>query len=376
MSEIHGRPEHDTQSDPCIDSLLFVAWKDLAHPEAGGSEIYVDELLCEFQRRGKRVALVCGDPVEQRGYRVLGAGSKFGQYLRAPFVARRSGQWDLLVEVVNGFPFFTPFWWRGPRICVFHHVHDGQWFRYFPKPIAAIGWFIECGMIPLLYPRTVFVAVSPSTAKRMQEIGIDSSRIYLAHNGLDPSFFEVPRHQTPEFQSGVPTFVTVGRLAANKGLDRLLDAWAIFVARNPGRLLVIGDGPERDRLEARGVTGVEFLGRIDEPVKRQIIRDATMLLHSAFREGWGLVIIEAAALGTPAVAFDADGVRDAVRDGLTGRLVNSSEEMASVLTDLVTGDVEVVREMSQAAKEWAAMFTWSRTADELLVAASAAILSK
>jgi glycosyltransferase involved in cell wall biosynthesis len=376
MRELPDGVETNQDSTPGIGSVLFLAWKDMAHPEAGGSEIYVDALLRELLDRGKRASLVCGGPVGRHPYTVLSTGSKFGQYLRAPFVARRSGRWDLLVEVVNGFPFFTPLWWRGPRICLFHHVHGEQWFRYFPKPIAAFGWFIECRLLPRLYKNCVFVAVSPSTAQRMQEIGIDPSRIHIVHNGLDLASFESVTDSPPADRSAVPTFVSVGRLAPNKGLDRVLDAWSIFIANNRGRLLVIGDGPERTRLEELGLDGVEFLGRVDEQTKLRLVAEATVLVHGAFREGWGLVITEAGALGTPAVAFDADGVRDAIRDGVTGRLVNSSEEMAAALVDLVTCDPRVVQEMGRAAREWAGTFTWSRTADELLEAASAAILAK
>jgi glycosyltransferase involved in cell wall biosynthesis len=258
---------------------------------------------------------------------------------------------------------------------VFHHVHDDQWFRYFPKPIAAFGWFVECRLLPRLYRRTTFAALSPSTANRMAEIGIDPARIHVVHAGLDPDLLETDVEALASEPSDVPTFVCVGRLAANKGLDRLLDAWSIYIATTPGRLLVIGDGPERQRLEARAVPGVEFLGRVDEDTKRRVIIDATALVHGAFHEGWGMVITEAGALGTPAVAFDADGVRDAIRDGETGRLVDSTDEMAAVLAELVTGDPAVVEAMGRAAREWASTFTWSRTADELMAAASAAILS-
>lgn len=357
-------------------SVLFLSWRDLANPQAGGSEVFVDELMRELQSRGDRVALVCGDPVGPRAYPVFPSGSTFGQYLRAPFVARRSGRWDLLVEVVNGFPFFTPLWWRRPRLCFFHHVHGEQWFRYFPKPVAAFGWFVEVRLLPLLYRRTVFCALSESTAACLAELGIDPSRIHVVHSGLDQSLLE----PLPESERGadldVPTFVAVGRLAANKGLDRLLDAWSIYTASNPGRLRLIGDGPERARLEDRRVPNVEFLGRVDESVKRRTIADASALVHAAYREGWGMVITEAGALGTPSVAFDADGVRDAIRDGVTGRLVSSPEEMATVLAELVHGDPSVLASLGAAAREWAATFTWSRTADELLAAASRAMISR
>jgi glycosyltransferase involved in cell wall biosynthesis len=87
-----------------------------------------------------------------------------------------------------------------------------------------------------------------------------------------------------------------------------------------------------------------------------------------------MVITEAGALGTPSLAFDADVVRDAIRDGSTGRLVGSSEEMARVMIGISSNDesASTWKAMGGAAKEWASTFTWARTADELLVAAVAA----
>ena len=376
VSNPKGEVEGCIEQSP-VTRFLFLAWKDLAHPEAGGSEIFVDELIREFQRRSVDVALICGSPVDQRPYLVLESGSKFGQYLRAPSVvrkARRLGQRELLVEVVNGFPFFTPLWWRGPRLCFFHHVHGEQWFRYFPKPIAAFGWLVECRLLPVLYRRSVFCALSESTAAELQVLGIDPDRIHVVHSGLDETLFEPRANSASDRPGGEPTFVSVGRLAANKGIDRILDAWALYTAQCPGRLLIIGDGPDRGRLEHRQVPNVEFLGRVDEDDKRQIIHEATALLHGAYREGWGMVITEAGALGTPSLAFDADGVRDAIRNGSTGRLVGSSEEMARVLIEISSNEESATtwEAMGVAAKEWASTFTWARTADELLVAAAAA----
>jgi glycosyltransferase involved in cell wall biosynthesis len=208
----------------------------------------------------------------------------------------------------------------------------------------------------------------------LELLGIDADRIHIVHSGLDETLFEPQMNATTDLPVGEPTFVSVGRLAANKGIDRILDAWALYTEKCPGRLLIIGDGPDRGRLEQRQVPNVEFLGRVDEDEKRQIIHEATALLHGAYREGWGMVITEAGALGTPSLAFDADGVRDAIRDGSTGRLVGSSEEMASVMIEMASNDesASTWKAMGGAAREWAATFTWARTADELLVAAVAA----
>ena len=269
---------------------------------------------------------------------------------------------------MNGFPYLAPLWWRGPRVCFFHHVHEDQWFRHFPRAVAEFGWFVEGTLLPRLYQGTTFGALSESTAAGLVRLGVPRESIHVVHVGLDSTLFDEPAlPPSPE-----PTYVCIGRLVANKGIDRLLDVWEIVQRGRPGRLLMIGDGPDRDLLEARRVPRTEFLGRVDEATKRQIVSQATLLVHGAHREGWGMVITEAAALGTPSLAFDADGVRDAIIDGETGVLAYDLDQMVAewvALTEL--GSARLLR-MGQSARRRAREFTWDRSVDELLVAAEAA----
>ena len=97
-------------------SILFVAWRDLANPLAGGSEILVHQLASGLARRGYDVSLLCGGPIEPNSfYRVVNSGGQYSQYLRAPFHYFRSFRSaDLVVEVCNGMPFLAPLWRRGP----------------------------------------------------------------------------------------------------------------------------------------------------------------------------------------------------------------------------------------------------------------------
>ena len=91
------------------------------------------------------------------------------------------------------------------------------------------------------------------------------------------------------------------------------------------------------------------------------------------KEGWGLTVIEANALGTPVVATDAPGLRDAVRDGKTGFLVaeDNVEGFADRIGSLLAED-DLARTMATAALEWSRGFDWDRAADEMAESLSAA----
>jgi glycosyltransferase involved in cell wall biosynthesis len=92
------------------------------------------------------------------------------------------------------------------------------------------------------------------------------------------------------------------------------------------------------------------------------------------KEGWGLTVIEANALGTPNVASDAPGLRDSVRDGETGFLVPDGDVAAfAERIGALLGDDALARRMSAAALEWSRRFEWDRAADQMEAALTRAL---
>ena len=151
----------------------FAAWRDLAHPQAGGSEVLLDRLARGCLVRGHDVRLMCGGPVGVRPYPVEDLGGEFTQYLRAPIAyARKMRDRDVFVDVSNGIPFFAPLWRRRPVVCLVHHIHAAQWRLRFAPPVSSVGWALERRGVPLVYRRARFIAVSPSTAVGLEGLGI------------------------------------------------------------------------------------------------------------------------------------------------------------------------------------------------------------
>ncbi len=104
-----------------------------------------------------------------------------------------------------------------------------------------------------------------------------------------------------------------------------MEMWESVREQTGGVLTIVGDGPDRERLERKRVEGVEFTGYVSEAEKHHLMSEARILLHPASWEGWGLVITEAAVRGTPAIGFDVPGVREAIVDSETGLLATDSE---------------------------------------------------
>ena len=336
--------------------IAFMSWRDLANEQAGGSEIFIDRLAVALMDLGHEVAHLCGGPVGIRPYPVFDMGGTFTQYVRAPFVHHRVARdWDLLVDTENGLPYFSPLWRNKPILVCVHHVHSEQWDQRFPRPLAAIGRFAEAKIMPLAYRRVPFMAVSPSTASALEDIGVDGKRIHVLHNGVD-----LPTVTVDE-PSAEPLFICAGRLVPHKRIDLLLRVWDQVRPVVGGTLVVMGDGPERASLEALAGDGVIFTGRVDEDEKWRLLGSAWALIHPAHHEGWGIVIIEAGSVGTPALGFAVPGVRDAIVDGQTGILVHSESDLARQWIALVN-DCSLRNRLSEGARRYASGFRWEQVA--------------
>jgi glycosyltransferase involved in cell wall biosynthesis len=346
--------------------VLFVTWRDLAHPQAGGSEVLIDRLARGLIERGHKAAVLCGGPVGARPYPVVDAGGTYSQYLRAPLAYRRHFlDVDLVVDVENGIPFFSPLWRRKPVLCLVHHVHEDQWGLRFPAPVAKLGWLLEKRLMPAVYAHSLFLAVSESTRGALGTIGVPPDRIRVITEGVDVHDAGVARPPTP-------LFTVLGRLVPHKRVDLVLRAWSKVQPEIGGELVVIGDGPDRATLEQLAGPGVRFAGHVSEDEKWRLLGRSWLLVHGAHHEGWGIAVVEAAASGTPALAFDVPGVRDAVVDGTTGLLVSTEIELVGAWLALAS-DESRRQNLGEAARARAALLSWDATVAQFLAIAQEAI---
>ncbi len=326
----------------------------------------IDRLLLGLDARGHDVTLVCGGPVTQHRYDVVQAGGEFTQYLAAPAIcASRFRRADVVIDVENGLPYFSPLWRRKPSLCLVHHVHTDQWGDRFPSAVASACRIVESRVMPAVYRNRTFVAVSNSTADDLCAIGVPRSHIRTIESGVD-----LPP-TTPVERSKEPLFISLNRLVPHKRIGLLLSAWELAADRIPGRLMVLGDGPELAdlRRRAESIPRVEVTGRVSEEMKNHLLAEAWGIVSTAHHEGWGMSIMEAAAAATPALAIDAPGIRDAIVDGVTGILVGGGEgegdlaaAFADALVDLAS-DGDSRKRLGRAARERATEFSWERTID-------------
>jgi len=354
--------------------VLLLNRRDTTHPEGGGSEVFLERTAARLCDLGWRVTVVCarhpGSPaLEHRdGVRVVRSGEGLGLYTRTA-LAMLLGRFrpvDVVVDVQNGMPFCSPLFTRTPVVNLVHHVHRELWPVIFPPALARVGWFAESVVGPRVYRGRPYVAVSDATRAELVGLGVAAEDITVVHNGTDVR--PVPGRQRSER----PTILAVSRLVPHKRLELAVEAVAALRTRVPDvRLLVAGTGyweqHLRDRVEALGVRDhVELLGWVDEADKHRLMAQAWVMAMPSLKEGWGLSVIEAAAHGTPTVAFhDAGGLSESVVDGETGLLVRggSSDFTDALGRLLLDGDLRA--RMRGPAVAHALGFTWEATAHAL-----------
>jgi glycosyltransferase involved in cell wall biosynthesis len=271
---------------------------------------------------------------------------------------RRS--FDAVLDCQNGIPFFTPLALprKVPVLCLVHHVHTAQFGVHFGRWMATIGRLLEGPAANIVYRRHACVAVSPSTVTAMRERLGWTGDIYLIPNGA-------PEPAEPAGRTAAPKTLTwVGRLVAHKRAELLLPV-AERVREHGLTVEVIGRGPAEQALSeavaARGLGAtVRLRGFLSEADKQAAVANSLLHLNTSQGEGWGLCVIEAAAAGVPTVAYDVDGLRDAVRDGQTGWLVRDGEDLADVVDRAVKELADPARRaaVAQACRRWAAQLSW------------------
>jgi glycosyltransferase involved in cell wall biosynthesis len=358
--------------------VLFVNWRDVTHPEGGGSERYVHHMAEGLAAAGLSVSLFCAAhgraPAEEtlRGVRVVRRGGRFSVYPRALLHVLRHRP-RLVVDVQNGLPFGSTLVTRRPVVALVHHVHREQWPIVFGRLGGAIGWWIESVLAPRLYRGSRYVTVSTATAEELGGLGVDLDRLAVVRNGTEavPPVSVLP--------SAEPRLVVLGRLVPHKRVEHAIEVVARLRDRWPGlRLSVVGEGWWEEELRAHaerlGVSAiVDFHGYLDEQRKHEELARSWVHLCPSVKEGWGLVVTEAGAHRVPTVGYrSAGGLRESVVDVRTGVLVDDLDEMTEAV-DRLLADPATRRRMGAAAAGHAAAYSWPASVSGFAGVLSAAV---
>ena len=364
-------------SDQRRVSVLHLAFEDHRRPGSGGGAYRTHEVARRMAER-HRVTVVtttwrgARDRVED-GVRYLHVGLPGGYlvevvsyFLSLPFVLRRL-EADVVVEDFAApmssalVPLYER---RRPVVALVQWLNAEEKSAQYHLPLHLVQrWGVR------LHRR--FIAVSEDIATRLR-LANPAAEVTVVPNGVDRAAFDIDEPKGADV-------VYLGRIEiAQKGLDLLVQAVARVRDRLPGRVLLVGDGPDRAAVEAMVSSAglgdiVQLVGRKSGDDRLRLLAAARLTVMPSRFETFGIVAVESHAVGTPVLAFDIDCLRAVVPDG-TGRLVPAYDvaALADTLADMA-GDPAGMAEAGQRGRAFARRFDWDLVAAQqqaVLVAAA------
>ncbi len=356
--------------------ILIFNWRDVNHLYAGGAENYIHQISKILVSKGNQVTIFCGNDGTQRnhdnieGIDIVRRGGFYLVYIWAFFyyIFRFRGKYDVIIDCQNGIPFFTPIYAKEPVYCLMHHVHQKVFFRHLIKPLAIFASFLEKDLMPLVYRKIKFITVSKSSKEEMEEIGLGKAGIEIIYNGVDLNEFIVGE------KSPRPTVMYLGRLRSYKSVDVLLRAFGGVLSRVPNaQLIIAGSGDDEDNLKniakELGLNNeqVVFKGRVPDKERVLLMQKAWVLVNPSLMEGFGVVIIEANACGTPVIASNVPGLRDAVKNMKSGCLVKYGD-VAGFAEEIlkIFENKKLLKARSKSSRAWAENFPWEKSSLEFI----------
>ncbi len=375
--------------------ILWLNWRCIKHPLAGGAEVYTHEIAKRLTKMGHEVILVTSRPEDLPReevidkYHVIRSGGKYTVYLHAKKIyhnLKREG-WrpDIVVDEVNTIPFLTPKYAREPIVMLIHQLCKECWSYAIHPIIQPFGWWLEKKLHRVYIDAArkgilkSIITVSESTKQDLVELGYSENLVHIVYNGLNWN----PRKDRGEIcEDREDLVVYIGRITPYKRLEDLIKAWRIVERENNSVKLVIAGRAEPKYLrrlirlkEKLKLRRIELKTNIPEDEKRCILAKAKVLAYTSMREGWGQTVLEANAYGIPAIGYDVPGLRDSIRHMKTGILVPHEDvkALAKVIIKLIE-DQELWRKLAKNALNWAKQFTWDKSTEKFMKVLSGILL--
>lgn len=349
-------------------NILILNWRDPKNPKSGGAEIVTLEHAKAWVKKGHSVTWFTSafenSKKEEKieGVNIVRRGNFITVYLLAPFFYFFSKhKFDLVIDEIHGLPFFTPLYAKIPKIAFIHEVADEIWDYMFPFPVNKIGKLIE----PIyfkVYRNVKFWTDANSTIDDLVNKGIKRKNCIAINCPVSNK----PLKSLPQKEK-IPTFIFVSRVVKMKGIEEVIRSF-FYILRElkNARLWIVGDGEEgyvnelKETMRSYSISPkVKFFGHLSEDKKLELMKKAHLLLHASVKEGWGLVVIEAASQATPAIVYNVSGLKDSVRNDKTGIVLkeNSSKEMAREAVGLIKNKKRY-QSFQKNGLQWAKSLTW------------------
>lgn len=364
-------------------NILLLNWRDPKNPRAGGAE-YVSMKHAEaWVSAGHNVTWLSssfpGGKKEEvmDGVNIIRRGNGVFLFLHALYFYKTSTtKYDLVIDEIHGIPFFTPLYVKEPIVAFIHEVAGEIWNYSYPFPINIVGRLIE-RLSFSFYRNIQFWTDAQSTIDELAKMGLRRGLCIAI-----PCPIDIRPLKTAPSKENYPTFLFIGRLVPMKGAGDAIDAFFAIRKDFPSARLWIaglGDDSYLQRLQNKAQKlqlseRVHFYGYVKQEKKIELMRRAHLLLHPSVKEGWGLVVLEAASQATPTIGYDVSGLRDTIVNGVTGVLVEKQSPQAMAkAARLLLKDSKRYATMQHECLKFSASFSWMEAVKKSLAMINAVV---
>jgi len=346
--------------------ILWLTWKDKQHPQAGGAEVVSSELGKRLAAEGHEVLFITGgyEGGAKRttidGYKVIRLGNRYTVYWHAyKYIKKNLRDWpELVIEEINTVPFFSRLYLKNvKRYLFFHMLCRKIWFYQLSMPLSMLGFLLEPLYLRVLKKDPV-ITVSNSTKMDLVRNGYHHKQVHIISEGiLLPPVNSVEK--VDKFPR--PTIISLGAIRAMKQTMDQVKAFEITKKVYPKLQLKIAGDASSDYgkkvlnyiAHSRYKKDIEYLGKVSPKQKKELLKKGHLISVTSIKEGWGLIVTEAASQGTPAVVYDVDGLRDSVRNTKTGLITtdNTPYKLASCMWRVLT-DKDLYTDLQRNGWQW------------------------
>lgn len=356
--------------------ILMLSWRDPKHPLAGGAEQVMHEhakgwikaghevtLFSSMFKGAERIEILDKVKILRGGFQILGV--HFFAFFWYIFSKQK---FDLVVDQFHGIPFFTPLFVRTKKLAVVQETAREVWFlNHLPFPlnylIGMVGFILE-PFIFLIYKNIPFMTGSESAKKDLCNMRIPIKNITVIPHGVI-----LEKSSKKYAKEKINTIIFLGALAHDKGIEDALKAFSILNTIGSFQYWVVGKGsPEYTFIlknkarKLRIEKNLKFWGFVSQEKKFELLQRAHLLINPSIREGWGLVNIEANAMGIPVVAYNSPGLVDSIKNGVSGKmcLANTPQVLADLISEIILNKPEYER-LSMSSIIWSNNFSWDKS---------------
>jgi glycosyltransferase involved in cell wall biosynthesis len=357
-------------------NILLLSWRDPKHPLAGGAEQVIHEHAKGWVEAGHNVTLFSSFSKDNKveevidGVRIVRKGTQIlGVHLQALiwYIFVTEENYDLVIDQFHGIPFFTPFYVRTKKLAVLQEVAKEVWFMNpLPRPlnwiIGAIGYITE-PLIFIFYKNIPFMVGSHSAKEDLIKMNIPETNITVVPHGV------IIKNSGAFNKEKTKTIIFLGALDKDKGIEDALMSFSLLKQMDKYQFWIVGKGtPDYTRYlsdltkKLKIDADTKFWGFVDQNKKFELLKRAHILVNPSVREGWGLVNIEANAMGTPVVSYKSPGLTDSVKNEVSGIFCNENtpRSIADNVYKLLNNE-KSYREISKSSVEWSENFSWEKS---------------